>query len=80
VSDPSPENRVCLINETLTMTVGARGRIAAHVSRIRYALPVTPLPEFLCAQCPSLTGEYVFDFAVVVFGVRLLSPHGFHAA
>lgn len=26
-----------------------------------------------------LAGEYVFDFAVVIFGVRLLLPHGFHA-
>jgi hypothetical protein len=24
-------------------------------------------------------GEYVFDFAVVIFGVSLLLPHGFHA-
>jgi len=25
------------------------------------------------------TGEYVFDFAVVIFGVRLLLPRGFRA-
>jgi hypothetical protein len=30
-----------------------------------------------CISLPA--GEYVFDFAVVVFGVRLLLPHGFHA-
>jgi len=81
VSDPHPRPRtVCFLRKkTLTITFGVRGRIAAHVSRIRYALSVTPLPEFLCAQCSPLTGEYVFDFAVVVFGVRLLPPHGFHA-
>lgn len=79
MSDPPPKNRVLLKTETLTTTFGARCRIAAHVSRSRYALPMTPFLESMCSQCSPLIGEYVFDFAVVLFGVGLLLPHGFHA-
>ena len=81
MSDPPPRTLrfLSLKEETLTIPFGARCRIVAHLSRTRYALPGTPLPECVCSQCSPLTGEYMFDFAVVVFGVCLLSPHGFHA-
>lgn len=42
MSDPRP-SRVFINKETLTITFGALDRIATNVSRIRYALPVTPL-------------------------------------
>ena len=40
---------------------------------------MTPFLEWVCSQCSPLIGEYVFDFAVVLFGVGLLLPHVFHA-
>jgi hypothetical protein len=45
-------------------------RIASLVSRIRYARPFTVLLSVL--RRVLTTGEYVFDFAMVVFGVRIL--------
>ena len=45
-------------------------RIASLVSRIRYARSFTVLLSVL--RRALATGEYVFDFAVVVFGVRIL--------
>jgi hypothetical protein len=58
------------------------GRATAHVSGSRYALFLPTLLEGAFSQRmarPPPTGEYVFDFAVVVFGVRLPLPRGFRA-
>jgi len=46
-------------------------RAASLVSRTRYAL--CSLLSWFCPilRCALTTGEYVFDFAVVVFGVRI---------
>ena len=55
-------------------------RNASHVSRTRYALAFTPLLQFFSISTEgvrSRTGEYVFDFAVVVFGVRVSIPASF---
>ena len=42
----------------------------------------TPTFDMFSKRSGSISlpaGEYLFDFAVVVLGVRLRLPHGFHA-